>query len=59
MTPKSIAHSGLTFRRDYFDDLKAWQALVDLLKVTFDIDISPLQHWADPTRAACHGLVRR
>ncbi|OWW05074.1 acetyltransferase [Rhizobium sp. R72] len=48
MSSKDIDHSGLTFRRDYFDDLKAWQALVDLLKDTFDIDIGPLQQMGRP-----------
>ncbi|WP_307144588.1 GNAT family N-acetyltransferase [Rhizobium tibeticum] len=45
---KSIDHSGLTFRRDYFGDRKAWGALVDLLKDTFDIDIGPLQQLGGP-----------
>jgi len=48
MTSKSVDHSGLAFRRDYFGDLKAWQALVDLLKDTFDIDIGPLQQMGGP-----------
>ncbi|MBB3540560.1 MULTISPECIES: GNAT family N-acetyltransferase [unclassified Rhizobium] len=48
MTSKGIDHSGLTFRQDYFGDLKAWQALVDLLKDTFDIDIGPLQQMGGP-----------
>jgi GNAT superfamily N-acetyltransferase len=48
MTSKSIDHSGLTFRRDYFGDLTAWQALVDLLNDTFDIDIGPLQQMGGP-----------
>jgi len=48
MNSKGIDHSGLTFRRDYFGDLKAWQALVDLLKDTFDIDIGPLQQMGGP-----------
>lgn len=48
MTSKGIDHSGLTFRRDYFGDLKAWQALVDLLKDTFAIDIGPLQQMGGP-----------
>ncbi|RDJ15805.1 GNAT family N-acetyltransferase [Rhizobium grahamii] len=48
MTSKGIDHSGLTFRQDYFGDLEAWQALVDLLKDTFDIDIGPLQEMGGP-----------
>ncbi len=48
MTSKSIDYSGLTFRRDYFGDRKAWQALVDLLKDTFGIDIGPLQQMGGP-----------
>ena len=39
---------GLTFRQDYFGDPAAWDALVALLKDTFDIDIGPLQALGGP-----------
>ena len=31
--------SGLTFRQSYYEDPKAWEALVDLLRDTFGIDV--------------------
>lgn len=39
---------GLTFRQDYFGDPVAWDALVQLLKDTFGIDIGPLQDLGGP-----------
>lgn len=40
--------SGLTFRQDYFDDPRGWEALVSLLQDIFDIDIGPLQRLGGP-----------
>ncbi|WP_454853607.1 GNAT family N-acetyltransferase [Rhizobium binxianense] len=39
---------GLTFRQDYFGDPAAWNALVALLKDTFDLDVGPLQALGGP-----------
>jgi GNAT superfamily N-acetyltransferase len=44
----AINADGLTFRQDYFGDPAAWDALVQLLKDTFDIDIGPLQALGGP-----------
>jgi predicted N-acetyltransferase YhbS len=43
-----LATAGLTFRRDYFSDAVAFDALVDLLRDTFGIDISLQNRFGGP-----------